>query len=398
MRLMSGISDELSDETIEKLGTEMYPTINRPLNTSPGDGSDGDLFGNGSAMPDEGSAPGPDMDGSASGYNLFGSSPGCEDMNDDGVFKDASKPYGNVTYADPGYQADKTKRYPLDTEAHIRAAWSYINMPKNAGKYSSSQVSSIKGRIRSAMQRIGAKVSKEDQALLDALDAHESVIERVRKAMRRRTTKDSDPFDGSDSPDTDDPDEPDDDTVEKGGTVGDSVPVPIKKEDGSWDLSGVPVEARPFYESMIVEKAAALEKAEQTATELAEVKDQLRSNEILKSAEAQFSSVGPTADIVEILKAADAMPTEAREALERVLSAANERIDKAALFSEIGRNGVPDGSATDAWATIEKGADALVEKSSEPITKAQATDRYLRTTDGAAAYSRYLAESGIGVS
>ena len=39
----------------------------------------------------------------------------------------AKKPYGNVTYAD-----SKNGKYPLDTEAHIRAAWAYVNMPKNA--------------------------------------------------------------------------------------------------------------------------------------------------------------------------------------------------------------------------------------------------------------------------
>src|SRR6185437_2803811 len=41
------------------------------------------------------------------------------------------KPYGNVSYADPGYQSDKQKRYPIDTAAHVRAAWSYINQSKN---------------------------------------------------------------------------------------------------------------------------------------------------------------------------------------------------------------------------------------------------------------------------
>ena len=34
----------------------------------------------------------------------------------------ANEPYGAVTYADPGYQSDGVKRYPIDTEAHTRAA------------------------------------------------------------------------------------------------------------------------------------------------------------------------------------------------------------------------------------------------------------------------------------
>lgn len=64
------------------------------------------------------------------------------------------EPYGNVTYADPGYQADKKKRYPIDTEAHIRAAYSYISQPKNAGEYTPAQVSKIKARIIAAWKRV----------------------------------------------------------------------------------------------------------------------------------------------------------------------------------------------------------------------------------------------------
>jgi 8-oxo-dGTP pyrophosphatase MutT (NUDIX family) len=72
------------------------------------------------------------------------------------------KPYGNVTYADPGYQSDKKARYPIDTEEHVRAAWSYINKPGNAGKYSSGDLAKVKARIRAAMKRVGADVEKAD--------------------------------------------------------------------------------------------------------------------------------------------------------------------------------------------------------------------------------------------
>ena len=45
------------------------------------------------------------------------------------------EPYGPASqahYADPGYQHDRKKRYPLDSEEHCRAAWSYINQADNA--------------------------------------------------------------------------------------------------------------------------------------------------------------------------------------------------------------------------------------------------------------------------
>jgi hypothetical protein len=73
---------------------------------------------------------------------------------------DSKKPYGNVTYADPGYQADKKKRYPLDSEQHVKAAWSYINVAKNASKYSSAQLSRIKGKIKSAAKKYGINISE----------------------------------------------------------------------------------------------------------------------------------------------------------------------------------------------------------------------------------------------
>lgn len=71
---------------------------------------------------------------------------------------DSKKPYGDVEYADPGYQEDGKKRYPLDNEAHCRAALSYISMPKNAAKYTDEQLATIKSKIRAALKRYGVEV------------------------------------------------------------------------------------------------------------------------------------------------------------------------------------------------------------------------------------------------
>jgi HK97 family phage prohead protease len=75
-----------------------------------------------------------------------------------------AKPYGDVTYADP-----KNGKYPLDTEAHIRAAWSYINMPKNASQYPMNGVtlSQVKAKIAAAMKRIGADVADSSSGSSD---------------------------------------------------------------------------------------------------------------------------------------------------------------------------------------------------------------------------------------
>jgi phage head maturation protease len=73
--------------------------------------------------------------------------------------------YGDVEYADPGYQADGKKRYPIDTEQHIRAAWNFINRPRNAQRYSTTELSNIKARIIAAWK---AKIDTDGPPLAAA--------------------------------------------------------------------------------------------------------------------------------------------------------------------------------------------------------------------------------------
>ena len=64
-------------------------------------------------------------------------------------------PSNRTEYADPA-----NYKYPLDTEAHVRAAWSYINMPRNSAKYSSAELSAIKSRIKRAGKKYGIDYSE----------------------------------------------------------------------------------------------------------------------------------------------------------------------------------------------------------------------------------------------
>lgn len=82
---------------------------------------------------------------------------------EDFAAQDPKEPYGDVQYADPGYQDDGKKRYPLDSEEHCRAAWSYINMPKNARQYSAKELDQIKGRISAALKKYGVNVAGSDE-------------------------------------------------------------------------------------------------------------------------------------------------------------------------------------------------------------------------------------------
>lgn len=79
---------------------------------------------------------------------------------------DGSKPYGNVTYADPGYQKDGQKRYPLDSKKHAMAAWAYVNVAANASLYNSEQLASIKAKIKTALNKYGVNISEDNEAEL----------------------------------------------------------------------------------------------------------------------------------------------------------------------------------------------------------------------------------------
>jgi hypothetical protein len=56
--------------------------------------------------------------------------------------------YGDVKFADP-----VNNKYPIDTEEHVRAAWSYIHHKDNAAKYDNDEVKTIKNRIKEAAKK-----------------------------------------------------------------------------------------------------------------------------------------------------------------------------------------------------------------------------------------------------
>jgi hypothetical protein len=58
---------------------------------------------------------------------------------------EGEKQYGDVAFADAA-----NKKYPIDTEEHIRAAWNYINKQKNADKYSADDLKAVKDKIIAA--------------------------------------------------------------------------------------------------------------------------------------------------------------------------------------------------------------------------------------------------------
>jgi peptidoglycan hydrolase-like protein with peptidoglycan-binding domain len=103
----------------------------------------------------------------------------------DRVSEATKQPYGDVEYADPGYQVDKQKRYPIDSEAHVRAAWSYINQSGNASPYSPEQLRAIKNKIRAAAKKYGIAIAAAE-AVIDGHRTFGETEDLVRDALRAR--------------------------------------------------------------------------------------------------------------------------------------------------------------------------------------------------------------------
>ena len=78
------------------------------------------------------------------------------DRRDDVKPKEGERKYGDVEFADP-----VNNKYPIDTEEHIRAAWSYINHKDNAAKYDKDEVETIKNRIKRAAKKHDVEISTD---------------------------------------------------------------------------------------------------------------------------------------------------------------------------------------------------------------------------------------------
>lgn len=70
--------------------------------------------------------------------------------------EEGERKYGDVEFAD-----SVNNKYPIDTEEHVRAAWSYINHKDNAAKYDKDEVELIKKRIKRAAKKFDIEIEAE---------------------------------------------------------------------------------------------------------------------------------------------------------------------------------------------------------------------------------------------
>ena len=75
--------------------------------------------------------------------------------------KDVNPEYGEHQYGDVKFADPVNNKYPIDTEEHVRAAWSYINHKDNAAKYKKDEAELIKGRIKRAAKKFDIEIEDD---------------------------------------------------------------------------------------------------------------------------------------------------------------------------------------------------------------------------------------------
>lgn len=176
--------------------------------------------------------------------------------------------------------------------------------------------------------------------------------------------------------------------------------VPVQKDDGSWDLSGVPEEQRAGLEVILKahdseitglrselatereqrEEATAIAKAERERRETAEFIAKAEELEHIPLAAGEFGPV--------LKEISELVPAETFEKLETVLKGANAALEQSDLFRELGAGGT---GGSDAETRIEKAAEQLRE-SDPDLTKEQAIAKALeQNPDLYVAYRREVA-------
>ncbi len=163
--------------------------------------------------------------------------------------------------------------------------------------------------------------------------------------------------------------------------------VPIKKADGSLDLSNVPEDMRPTVELIWKEHEEAVQKAAKLEADL-HAEQELRETGLYVQKAATFKNLpvkpeefGPV--MQQIAKAAP----DAYAKLEPVLKAADEGM--ATVLKPVGSDSAAK-QGSPAWNQIEAKATTLVQKAEKPMTQAAAISEVIRQEPQL--YTEYLNE------
>ncbi|UUV34385.1 hypothetical protein NQK81_13320 [Amycolatopsis roodepoortensis] len=94
---------------------------------------------------------------------------------------------GSVEYADPGWRADGVRRYPLDTAARVRAAWSSLTEAGTREAYDPAQLQQLRAKVKTSARKLGIElVDQAAEAWIDGAMSFADLQELVRAAVRAR--------------------------------------------------------------------------------------------------------------------------------------------------------------------------------------------------------------------
>lgn len=109
-----------------------------------------------------------------------------------------AKPYGEVAYADPGYQSDGISRYPIDTNSHAMSSALHMQDKNQAAKYETAELSAMRERIHAALVTFGAidVVHTLDVPITDAASeggTHhmDTISKETHEALLEKATRDA---------------------------------------------------------------------------------------------------------------------------------------------------------------------------------------------------------------
>lgn len=166
---------------------------------------------------------------------------------------------------------------------------------------------------------------------------------------------------------------------------------PTKKADKKPDLSNLTPEAKTQVELVFKSNEELTKKAEAAQAMAQEERDIRVVAEFTKKAADEMGTIANAIEIGPVLKrASETLTKEDYSVIESTLKAAEERVVKGALFSEVGSSA--SGGGGSAWEKIEKAATALVTESGGKINQTEAIDNVMASQPEL--YKEYLDERG----
>ncbi len=170
-----------------------------------------------------------------------------------------------------------------------------------------------------------------------------------------------------------------------------SIPVSFsKRDDGSYDLSGVPEEMQATVEQLCKAQEAAIEKAAELEEILKAERDERLRRDYVEKAEKEFSSLpGTSVEIGLLLKSLNDLDTEVAEKVEGIFKSVNAQLESGSILDEVGSPAAE--AEVTAWGRIEKQAAEMVSEGTVS-SKAAAISKVLELNPKL--YSEYLKEGG----